>query len=56
MIGQLHSVVLDARDLHALATFHAGLLGMAVKGAPGGDVRVYADPVGHPCCLVWDVA
>jgi hypothetical protein len=117
MIGQLHSVVLDAPDAHALATFYARLLGMDVKGAPGdrwvtitgagyriafqqasdlrppdwpdpdhpqqfhldirvadvdeaepkvlelgarrlpgggGDFRVYADPVGHPFCLVWD--
>ena len=22
----------------------------------GGDFRVYADPVGHPFCLVWDAA
>jgi hypothetical protein len=21
----------------------------------GADFRVYADPVGHPFCLVWDV-
>jgi catechol-2,3-dioxygenase len=112
MIGQLHSVVLDAPDAHALATFYAQLLGMEVtKGQPGddwvvvtgqghrlafqqapdlhpdrpqqfhldvrvadveeaepkalalgarklpgggGDFRVYADPVGHPFCLVWD--
>jgi catechol 2,3-dioxygenase-like lactoylglutathione lyase family enzyme len=117
MIGQLHSVVIDAPDPHALATFYAGLLGMEVKGSPGddwvwvtgqgyriaiqeapdlqppdwpdpsrpqqfhldirvadvdeaepkvlelgarrlpgggGDFRVYADPVGHPFCLVWD--
>ena len=117
MIGQLHSVVIDAPDPHALATFYAGLLGMEVTGqagddwvvatgagyrlafqqAPdlrspdwpdpdrpqqfhldvrvadideaepkalalgarrlpgsGGDFRVYADPVGHPFCLVWD--
>jgi catechol 2,3-dioxygenase-like lactoylglutathione lyase family enzyme len=117
MIGQLHSVVIDAPDPHALATFYAGLLGMEVKGNPGddwvwatgagyrlafqeapdlrppdwpdpdrpqqfhldirvadvdeaepkvlalgarrlpgegGDFRVYADPVGHPFCLVWD--
>ena len=117
MIGQLHSVVLDAPDAHALATFYADLLGMEVKGGPGddwvvvtgagyrlafqqapdlqppdwpdpdrpqqfhldirvadideaepkvlalgarrlpgggGDFRVYADPVGHPFCLVWD--
>src|SRR4051794_28039218 len=115
MIGQLHSVVLDAPDAHALATFYAELLGMEVKGSPGddwvvvtgaghrlafqqapdlqppdwpdpdrpqqfhldvyvrdideaepkalalgarrlpgegGDFRVYADPVGHPFCLV----
>jgi catechol 2,3-dioxygenase-like lactoylglutathione lyase family enzyme len=117
MIGQLHSVVLDAPDAHALATFYARLLGMEVKGSPGddwivitgagyriafqqapdlrppdwpdperpqqfhldirvadideaepqvlalgarrlpgggGDFRVYADPAGHPFCLVWD--
>ena len=119
MIGQLHSVVIDAPDPHALATFYAGLLGREVKGEPGddwvvatgagyrlafqaapdlqppdwpdpgrpqqfhldirvadvdvaepqvlelgarrlpgggGDFRVYADPVGHPFCLVWDAA
>ena len=117
MIGQLHSVVIDAPDAHALAGFYADLLGMEVKGQPGddwvvvtgagyrlafqqapdlrppdwpnperpqqfhldirvadiaeaepkvlalgarrlpgegGDFRVYADPVGHPFCLVWD--
>src|SRR3954464_15926234 len=37
MIGQLHSVVLDAPDAHALATFYARLLGMEVKGSPGDD-------------------
>src|SRR6185312_13487447 len=38
MIGQLHSVVIDAPDAHALATFYADLLGMEVsKGAPGDD-------------------
>jgi hypothetical protein len=118
MIGQLHSVVIDAPDAHALARFYADLLGMEVKGDPGddwvvvtgagyriafqqapdlrppdwpdperpqqfhldirvadieeaepkvlalgakrlpgegGDFRVYADPVGHPFCLVWGV-
>jgi catechol 2,3-dioxygenase-like lactoylglutathione lyase family enzyme len=118
MIGQLHSVVIDAPDAHALARFYADLLGMEVsRGEPGddwvvvtgagyrlafqqapdlqppawpdpdrpqqfhldvrvpdideaeprvlalgarrlpgegGDFRVYADPVGHPFCLVWD--
>jgi catechol 2,3-dioxygenase-like lactoylglutathione lyase family enzyme len=118
MIGQLHSVVLDAPDAHALATFYADLLGMEVsRGGPGdrwvvvtghghrlafqqapdlvppdwpdparpqqfhldvevddvdeaearvlalgarrlpgegADFRVYADPAGHPFCLVWD--
>jgi catechol 2,3-dioxygenase-like lactoylglutathione lyase family enzyme len=120
MIGQLHSVVIDAPDAYALATFYADLLGMEVgKGSPGddwvvvtgqghrlafqqapdltppawpdpqrpqqfhldvrvadieeaepkalalgarslpgggGDFRVYADPVGHPFCLVWNAA
>ena len=37
MIGQLHSVVIDAPDAHALATFYARLLGMDVKGGPGDD-------------------
>ena len=37
MIGQLHSVVIDAPDAHALATFYARLLGMEVKGSPGDD-------------------
>ena len=116
MIGQLHSVVIDAPDAHALATCYAGLLGMEVHGEPGddwqkdptaphstlralrapaagppvpgrpqqfhldvrvadvdaaepqvpelgarrlpgggGDFRVYADPAGHPFCLVRDV-
>src|SRR3712207_3320949 len=34
MIGQLHSVVIDAPDAHALATFYAELLGMEVEGSP----------------------
>jgi Glyoxalase-like domain len=119
MIGQLHSVVIDAPKPYELATFYASLLGMEIsRGAPddddwvvvtgagyriafqkapdlqppdwpdpgrpqqfhldirvadvdeaepkvlalgarrlpgeGGDFRVYADPVGHPFCLVWD--
>ena len=117
MIGQLHSVVIDAPDAYALATFYAAVLDMEVKGGPGddwvvitgaghrlafqeapdlvppdwpdperpqqfhldiyvsdveeaepkvlelgarrlpgggGDFRVFADPVGHPFCLVWD--
>ncbi len=42
MIGQLHSVVLDAPDApdaHAVATFYAELLGMEVRGDPGDDWR-----------------
>ena len=117
MIGQLHSVVIDTPDPHALGRFYAELLGMEVEGNPrddwvvvtgagyriafqeapdlqppdwpdpdrpqqfhldirvadvevaepavlalgarrlpgeGGDFRVYADPAGHPFCLVWD--
>ena len=52
MTGQLHS---DAPDAHALATSYAGLLGMEVHGEPGDDWQKDADPVRHPCCLVWDV-
>src|SRR5690349_14852556 len=37
MIGQLHSVVIDAPDPHALATFYAGVLDMEIKGGPGDD-------------------
>ncbi len=37
MIGQLHSVVLDAPDPHALATFYAAVLGMDVQGEPEDD-------------------
>src|SRR3954451_21696581 len=37
MIGQLHSVVIDAPHAHALAVFYARLLGMEVKGSPGDD-------------------
>ena len=37
MIGQLHSVVIDAPDAHALARFYADLPGMEVKGDPGDD-------------------
>ena len=117
MIGQLHSVVIDAPDPHALAAFYAELLGLEIEGDPGDDwvvatggghrlafqeapnlqppdwpdpdrpqqfhldvlvddveeaepkvlalgarrlpgegddFRVYADPVGHPFCLVWN--
>jgi hypothetical protein len=38
MIGQLHSVVIDAPDPYALAGSHADLLGMQItKGGPGDD-------------------
>ena len=33
MIGELYSVVIDAPDPHALATFYAELLGEAVAAA-----------------------
>jgi len=29
-------------------------LGATRLPGAGGDFRVYADPVGHPFCLVWD--
>ena len=33
------------------------VLALGARRLPGegGDFRVYADPVGHPFCLVWDV-
>jgi catechol-2,3-dioxygenase len=37
MIGQLHSIVIDAPDAYALAGFYAELLGMEVKGEPGDE-------------------
>ncbi|WP_269801784.1 VOC family protein, partial [Blastococcus atacamensis] len=32
------------------------VLALGARPLPGGggDFRVYADPVGHPFCLVWD--
>jgi catechol-2,3-dioxygenase len=35
----------------------ARVLALGAKRLPGEgkDFRVYADPVGHPFCLVWDV-
>ena len=32
------------------------VLALGARRLPGegGDFRVYADPVGHPFCLVWD--
>lgn len=35
MIGRLESVVLDARDPHALATFYAALLGLPITEVEG---------------------
>ncbi len=34
------------------------VLALGARRLPGegGDFRVYADPVGHPFCLVWDAA
>ena len=46
MIGSLHSVVIDAPDPHALATFYAELMGLEVQGDPGDD-WVWATRAGH---------
>ncbi len=40
--------VVDEAEPKALA------LGARRLPGGGGDFRVYADPVGHPFCLVWD--
>ena len=47
MIGQLHSVVIDAPDAHALATFYADLLGMEVSRGEPGDDWVVVTGQGH---------
>lgn len=39
---------IDAAEQAVLA------LGARLLPGAGGDFRVYADPVGHPFCLVWD--
>ena len=38
----------------AVAEPKALALGARRLPGEGGDFRVYADPVGHPFCLVWD--
>ena len=43
VIGRLHHVVLDCPDPAALAAFYAELLGLPIT---------YADPAGHPFCLI----
>ena len=40
MIGELHSVVLDARDPHALASFYSELLGWPVVRVDGDWVDI----------------
>ena len=37
-------------------TAEPAVLALGARRLPGGggDFRVYADPVGHPFCLVWD--
>lgn len=48
-LGRLETVVLDAADPQGLARFYAELLGWTVRR----EDEVYADPAGHPFCLVW---
>jgi len=47
---------LDVRvaDVH-VAEREVLALGARRLPGEGGDFRVYADPAGHPFCLVWDV-
>ncbi len=47
MIGSLRSVVLDAPDAHALATFYAELLGMELTDGSPGDDWVVISGGGH---------
>ena len=50
--GLYCSVVESAASIGA----STAVLELGAKRLPGGggDFRVYADPVGHPFCLVWD--
>jgi hypothetical protein len=54
VIGDLQCVVLDCPDALGLARFYRSLLGATLLDA-GADTRgwrIYADPAGHPFCLV----
>jgi catechol 2,3-dioxygenase-like lactoylglutathione lyase family enzyme len=53
MIGRLEKTVIDCPDTRALAAFYAELLGMRVNEDSDDWVVVFADPVGHPFCLVF---
>jgi catechol 2,3-dioxygenase-like lactoylglutathione lyase family enzyme len=58
MIGTLHGIALDCPDPDSPAAFYAELLGMvrvqdeADWVVIGDTFRVFADPVGHPFCLI----
>ncbi len=45
----VHVDDVDTAEERALA------IGATRLPGEGGDFRVYADPAGHPFCLVWDV-
>ena len=51
---QLWQVLLTRADGKLVARGQVRLQNVKLPGE-GGDFRVYADPVGHPFCLVWDV-
>jgi hypothetical protein len=50
MIGRMHHVVLDCPDPESLAAFYSAVLALGAVRL-GGD-GVYADPAGHPFCLI----
>jgi catechol 2,3-dioxygenase-like lactoylglutathione lyase family enzyme len=56
VIGRLEKTVLDCPDPRALAAFYTQVLGMRCRRLPAereNGFRVFADPVGHPFCLVF---
>jgi hypothetical protein len=52
VIGRLEKTVFDCPDPRALAAFYAAILGR-LAGELEGRYRVFADPAGHPFCLVF---
>lgn len=55
--GRAQQVHLDVRisDAAGIEAAEAGVLALGARPLPGGGdtFRVYADPAGHPFCLVW---
>ena len=51
---RLANFLFESMFVHPEAEPKVLALGARRLPGEGGDFRVYADPVGHPFCLVWD--